>query len=165
MHGYCVKGGWQVFCVQVCLVKVCRFVGGLAGPPFFLLVCKVAPSRLTHSGTGVLKRDREQAAQVDKVDKVDKEDSGHSGQGVATRRWAGVPDQVVPWGSRRADLNEQPWEMGVTGLWTGARPGGRARSRDSGKWHLHRADFSPPCPLIWDFRTPATKSLPSQRAA
>ena len=47
----------------------------------------------------------------DKVDKVDKEDSGHSGQGVATRRWAGVPDQVVPWGSRRGDLNEHgKWE-------------------------------------------------------
>ena len=117
MHGYCVKGGWQVFCVQVCLVKVCRFVGGLAGPgpPFFLLVCKVAPSRLTHSGTGVLKRDREQAAQVDKVDKVDKEDSGHTGQGVATRRWAGVPDQVVPWGSRRADLNTEHDEHGKWG--------------------------------------------------
>ena len=48
---------------------------------------------------------------LDRVGKVDKEDSGHSGQGVATRRWAGVPDQVVPWGSRRGDLNEHgKWE-------------------------------------------------------
>ena len=38
-------------------------------------------------------------ATVERRKALDKEDSGHSGQGVATRRWAGVQDQVVPWGT------------------------------------------------------------------
>ena len=162
MHGYCVKGGWQVFCVQVCLVKVCRFVGGLAGPgpPF----C---------SSARWLPRDWHTVAQVSSKEIGSKR---HRWTGWArwTRRTADTVDKE--WPREDGRVSRTRWSLGARGeeIWMSMgngsdrsldRSASRWPSKIQGQWHLHRADFSPPCPAIWDFRTPATKSLPSQRAA